>query len=104
MIGIQNSSIKKKVNLIFGETVALPISFIVGVSFISGSLTGALIKINLNVKNWCLTYKAINLSKVTILEIPLFKSWGAATLNTLELGTLITFCSLLQDFLASFKS
>ena len=47
MIGIQNSSTKKKVNLILGETITLPISFIVGVSFISGSLTGSLIKINL---------------------------------------------------------
>ena len=47
MVGIQNSSTKKKVNLILGETITLPISFIVGVSFISGSLTGSLIKINL---------------------------------------------------------
>ena len=47
MIGIQNSSSKKKVNLILGETITLPISFIVGISFISGSLTGSLIKINL---------------------------------------------------------
>ena len=34
-------------NLILGETITLPISFIAGVSFISGSLTGSLIKINL---------------------------------------------------------
>ena len=46
MIGIQNSSSKKKVNLLVGETVNLPISFIIGVSFISGSLTGSLLKIN----------------------------------------------------------
>ncbi len=51
MIGIQNSSIRKKVNLLFTETISLPISFIVGVSFISGSLTGNLLKINLNNKN-----------------------------------------------------
>ena len=51
MIGIQNSSNKKKVNLFFNETIALPISFIVGVSFISGSLTGNLLNINLNNKN-----------------------------------------------------
>ena len=50
MIGIQNSSNKKKVNLIIEETVQLPVSFIVGVSFISGSLTGSLLKINLNFK------------------------------------------------------
>jgi len=46
MIGIQNSSSKKKVNLLVSETVNLPISFIIGVSFISGSLTGSLLKIN----------------------------------------------------------
>ena len=50
MIGIQNSSSKKKVTLIVKETVELPISFIVGVSFISGSLTGSLLKINLRTK------------------------------------------------------
>ena len=46
MIGIQNSSNTRKVNLILSETVSLPISFIIGVSFISGSLTGSLIKTN----------------------------------------------------------
>ena len=46
MIGIQNSSNTRKVNLIFSETISLPISFIIGVSFISGSLTGSLIKTN----------------------------------------------------------
>ena len=51
IIGIQNSSIKKKVNLFFNESIALPISFIVGISFISGSLTGNLLNINLNNKN-----------------------------------------------------
>ncbi len=48
MNGIQNSSIKKRVNLIFSETVKLPLSFIVGASFITGSLTGSLLKINHN--------------------------------------------------------
>ena len=48
MIGIQNSSSKKKVNFITAETVSLPISFIVGISFISGSLTGSLLTIRLN--------------------------------------------------------
>ena len=46
IIGIQNSSSRKKVNFIISETVGLPISFIVGVSFISGSLTGGLLNIN----------------------------------------------------------
>ena len=43
IIGIQNSSSKRKVNLFKKETVALPISFIVGVSFITGSITGSFI-------------------------------------------------------------
>ena len=40
MIGIQNSSKKEKVNFIIGKTIKLPIAFITGVSFISGSLSG----------------------------------------------------------------
>jgi len=48
IIGIQNSSKKNKVNLIINETVSLPISFIIGISAISGSLIGSLLTINLN--------------------------------------------------------
>ena len=48
MNGIQNSSSQKRVNLIFSETVSLPISFIVGISFITGTLTGSMLKINKN--------------------------------------------------------
>ena len=47
MIGIQNSSNQARVNFIQSESVKLPISFIVGISFISGSLTGSLIANNL---------------------------------------------------------
>ncbi len=46
IIGIQNSVNKRKVDLIIGETVKLPISFIIGVSFISGSLIGGFLEIN----------------------------------------------------------
>ena len=46
MLGIQNSTKKATVKLIGNETVNLPISFIVGMSFISGSLTGSLVKLN----------------------------------------------------------
>ncbi len=42
-ISIQNSNNKKRVNLIFIESIDLPISFIVGSSFIMGSLFGNLI-------------------------------------------------------------
>tara|TARA_A100000164_G_C21566325_1_gene611895 strand:- start:154 stop:318 length:165 start_codon:yes stop_codon:yes gene_type:complete len=50
IIGIQNSSSKKKVNLIIGESVKVPISFIIGVSFISGSIIGSLIKLDISEK------------------------------------------------------
>ena len=39
-IGIQNSSEKSKVDLLINETIKLPISFIVGSSFILGSIFG----------------------------------------------------------------
>ena len=50
LIGIQNSSNKSKVNFIFVETVSLPLSFIIGTSFISGSIFGSLIPIRLQNK------------------------------------------------------
>ena len=50
MIGIQNSSNKTKINLIINESVNLPISFIVGISFISGSLTSSILISNFNNK------------------------------------------------------
>jgi len=50
IIGIQNSSNKSKVKLIIGETVNLPISFIIGMSFISGSVFGSILTINLDKK------------------------------------------------------
>ncbi len=43
IIGIQNSDNKSKINFIIDETVNLPISFIIGSSFIAGSITGSLI-------------------------------------------------------------
>ena len=46
IIGIQNSSNKSKVNLLIDNTVDLPISFIVGSSFITGSFLGGLLTQN----------------------------------------------------------
>ena len=40
IIGIQNSSKKSKVDLLIDQTIELPISFIVGSSFILGSIFG----------------------------------------------------------------
>ena len=39
-VAIQNSSNKRKVDFIINETIELPISFIVGSSFILGSILG----------------------------------------------------------------
>ena len=47
IIGIQNSSFKSKVNLLIDETVSLPVGFIIGSSFITGSLLGSLLKLDL---------------------------------------------------------
>ena len=43
---IQNSSNKNKVDLIVNETIELPISFIIGTSFITGSFIGSFLKLN----------------------------------------------------------
>ena len=47
-IGIQNSSNKDKVNLLIDETIELPISFIVGASFIVGSICGSFLVLDMN--------------------------------------------------------
>ena len=49
-IGIQNSSNKSKVDLLIEETIELPISFIVGSSFILGSILGSLLVLDMNNK------------------------------------------------------
>jgi len=51
MIGIQNSSNKSKVNFLINETVKLPISFVIGSSFICGSVIGSFFRINLSKKS-----------------------------------------------------
>jgi len=47
-IGIQNSSNKSKVDFLINETIELPISFIVGSSFILGSILGSFDFLNTN--------------------------------------------------------
>ena len=51
MVGIQNSSNKSKINFLINETVKLPISFVIGSSFISGSIIGSFFNINLTKKS-----------------------------------------------------
>jgi len=48
LIGIQNSSNKRKVDLIIDKTIELPISFIMGSSFILGSILGNFIVLKKN--------------------------------------------------------
>ena len=50
IIGIQNSSNKSRINFFINESVKLPISFIMGTSFIGGSLIGSFLNINLTKK------------------------------------------------------
>ena len=45
-IGIQNSSNKSKVDFLIDETIELPIGFIVGSSFIFGSIFGTFFVFN----------------------------------------------------------
>ena len=47
-IGIQNSSNKTKVDLLINKTIELPISFIVGSSFILGSIFGSFFMVSNN--------------------------------------------------------
>lgn len=50
IIGIQNSSNKTKLNFMGYQSVNLPISFIIGTSFITGSIFGNFIPINFGKK------------------------------------------------------
>ena len=49
-VSIQNSSNKSKVNFLINETIELPISFVVGSSFILGSILGSFVDFNINTK------------------------------------------------------
>ena len=52
IIGIQNSSKKSKIFLFKSESINMPISFIVGSSFISGSLAASFLSfLNLDKRN-----------------------------------------------------
>ena len=48
LIGIQNSSNKRKVDLLIDETIELPISFIIGSNFILGSILGSFLVLDMN--------------------------------------------------------
>ena len=46
IIGLQNSTNKTKINLVFNETINLPVGFIMGTSFICGSIAGSFLNFN----------------------------------------------------------
>ena len=50
VIGLQNNSNKTRVNLLIDKTIQLPIGFIVGTSFITGSIIGNFFNIGLDYK------------------------------------------------------
>ena len=51
IIGIQNSTNKSNINFLINESVKLPLSFIIGTSFISGSIIGSITNIGFTRKN-----------------------------------------------------
>ena len=50
IVGIQNSANKAKINLIFNETINLPVGFILGTNFICGSIVGSFLNLNISSK------------------------------------------------------
>ena len=46
LIGIQNSSNKSKIHMLNQSSISLPVSFILGINFISGSLAGSIFLFN----------------------------------------------------------
>ena len=51
IIVIQNSSTKERINLLIDETIELPLSFIIGTSFITGTMLGQIMNPLDNKKN-----------------------------------------------------
>ncbi|MBD74983.1 MAG: hypothetical protein CMM96_05825 [Rickettsiales bacterium] len=51
ILGIQNSTRKEKVKFLGNETIKLPISFIIGTSFITGSILGSFSNLGTRKKN-----------------------------------------------------
>jgi len=51
IIGMQNNSRKSRVDLIVDKTIELPIGFIIGASFISGSIIGGILNLQISKKD-----------------------------------------------------
>ena len=50
IIGVQNSISKTKINFIINESIELPIGFLIGTSFICGSIAGSFLNFNIYYK------------------------------------------------------
>lgn len=46
-LGLQNTSNKTKINLLFNESINLPVGFSMGTSFICGSIVGGFLNFNI---------------------------------------------------------
>ena len=51
IVGIQNNANRSKVDFLLDKTINLPISFVVGTSFLSGSILGGLLNIKFGNNN-----------------------------------------------------
>ena len=87
-VGIQNSSNKRKVDLLINESIELPISFIVGSSFIIGSIIGSFYGLNIN-------NETLVLPQVPFTNVPrCFSSYWTLTINDFN-----SQISLLEDYI-----
>ena len=48
IIGVQNSKNRTKINFIINETIYLPIGFVIGTSFVCGSIAGSFLDFNIS--------------------------------------------------------
>ena len=88
IILIQNTNLKSKVKLFSTETIELPISFIIGSSYICGSTFSLLIPLKNSFK---ILYRDNKCSPKIILVTPFNFKFLEAIVNTLGFGTFITF-------------
>ena len=100
-IGIQNSSNKSKVDFLINETIELPVSFIVGSSFILGSILGSFNVFNMNnEKNSSKRYKIFRANDSWNSFCNKCRCCNSKYISIWDFENR----SLLQDLLAIFKS
>ena len=106
LLGIQNSKQSQKIIFLDFESAKMPESFIIGSSFITGSLIASLTIsiLKLETKKWLQSYKDNNKSSNIILVIPFNLKFFEAIKKTFGFGILINFRFLWQCFFADFWS